>query len=139
MSTSLNRVQDQTTAHRDEINSLKNRQCTGAHTTCEENREVIDFQNYRRNPMLFLERVEEKIAKTGEDRWSVIRSMLDEMFRKVYDNWWMAMRPNIHNFQEFKKQFKSKYWSDAVSYTHLDVYKRQVCCCVNVYFKFLLY
>ena len=61
--TSLNRVQDQTTAHRDKINSLKNRQCTGAHTTCEENREVIDFQNYRRNPMLFLERVEEKIAK----------------------------------------------------------------------------
>ena len=27
--TSLNRVQDQTTAHRDEINTLKNRQCTG--------------------------------------------------------------------------------------------------------------
>ena len=88
MRTSLNRVQDQTTAHRDEINSLKNRQCTGAHTTCEENREIIDFQNYRRNPMLFLERVEEKIAKTGEDRWFVIRS--------------------------------------TVSYTHLDVYKRQV-------------
>ena len=55
MSTSLNRVQDQTTAHRDEINSQKNRQCTGAHTTCEENQEVIDIQNYRRNPMLFLE------------------------------------------------------------------------------------
>ena len=45
--TNLSRVQDQTTAHRDEINSLRNRQCTGAHTTCEENREVIDFQNYR--------------------------------------------------------------------------------------------
>ena len=67
-------------------------------------------------PCYFLERVEEKIAKTGEDRWFVIRSMLDEMFREVYDNWWTAMWPNIQNFQEFKRQFKSKYWSDATQH-----------------------
>ena len=110
-----------------------------------------------------------------------MRSMIDEMFRDTHDNWWTATRPEINDTQEFKRQFREKYWSEstqnvvrndisngryksqaghtltsyflgkvclarnlepkipeeslviqlgyhyeAVSYTHLDVYKRQL-------------
>ena len=98
--------------------------------------------------------------------------MIDEMFKDTHDNWWTAVRPDIQNVQEFKTQFRAKYWSEStqnmvrndlsngryeahtgqsptsyfigkvcmarnlepripeeclvtVSYTHLDVYKRQ--------------
>ena len=92
-----------------------------------------------------------------------VRGMIDEMFKDTHDNWWTATRPDIHNTQDFKTQFRAKYWSEStqnvvrndisngryesqsgqsltsyffgkvcmarnlepVSYTHLDVYKRQ--------------
>ena len=60
--------------------------------------------------------------------------MLDETFRNTRDNWWIAVRPEITNLAEFKRQFKEKYWSETaqtVSYTHLDVYKRQAVICVR--------
>ena len=89
--------------------------------------------------------MEENLARTRETRWTVIKSMIDDMFKEVHANWWTAVRPAINNFSEFKKLFKDKYWSQAtqhvvrnnisngrfdpylgpVSYTHLDVYKRQ--------------
>ena len=50
-----------------------------------ENRELINFKNYKKNPMEFIERVEENIARTPETRWSTIRNMLDEYFKDVYD------------------------------------------------------
>ena len=99
--------------------------------------------------MEFLERMEEFIERNRETRWDRIREMLDETFRNTRDNWWIAVRPEITNLVEFKRQFKEKYWSEtaqnkvrmdifygkydasngqsptSVSYTHLDVYKRQ--------------
>ena len=66
--------------------------------------------------MEFLKRIEENLLRTKETRWTVIRNMLDEMFKDVYDNWWTAMRPDIPSFQEFKNQFKSKYWSEATQH-----------------------
>ena len=39
--------------------------------------------------------------------------MLDEMFKETYDNWWTATRPDIQSIQEFKTQFKAKYWSES--------------------------
>ena len=68
------------------LEALRNTPILNTHTCHSENREVINFQNYRRNPMEFLERMEEFIGRNRETRWDRIR---------------------------------------AVSYTHLDVYKRQ--------------
>ena len=39
--------------------------------------------------------------------------MLDEMFKDIHDNWWMAAQPDIQNFQDFKTQFKMKYWLES--------------------------
>ena len=60
-------------------------------------------------------------------------------------NWWTVIRNEVCDYENFKRLFKLKYWSEsvqniirddvchgkydsikAVSYTHLDVYKRQV-------------
>ena len=85
--------------------------------------------------MEFIKRVEENIARTRETRWTTIRNMLDEYFKDVHDNWWTATRHDIQNYAEFKALFKTKYWSESaqnivpVSYTHLDVYKRQAWVC----------
>ena len=39
--------------------------------------------------------------------------MIDETFKDTYDNWWTAVRPDILDMTEFKKQFKEKYWSES--------------------------
>ena len=129
----------------EEVDSWRDRTCQNSHTNNHENRESINFRNYKRNPMEFLKRLEEVIIRNRENRWSIIRSMIDETFKDTYDNWWTAVRPDILDMTEFKKQFKEKYWSEStqnmirnnlsngryetnvgpVSYTHLDVYKRQ--------------
>ena len=57
--------------------------------------------------------MEETIEKTRETRWKVIRGMIDEMFKETYDNWWTAVRPDIPDLIEFKKQFKEKYWLES--------------------------
>ena len=100
----------------EEINALKDRPLMSSHVSCSENREIVNFKNYKRNPIEFLERVEESLARTREIRWTVIKGMLDEMFKEVHDNWWTAVRPDIHNFTEFKDLFKNKYWSEATQH-----------------------
>ena len=55
-----------------------------------EDREQIDFRAYVKNPLEFLERVEEVINRNRENRWSIIKGMLDESFRNTFDNWWTA-------------------------------------------------
>ena len=62
----------------EEVDSWRDRACQNRHTNNQENRESINFRNYKRNPMEFLKRLEEVIIRNR-----------------------------------------------AVSYTHLDVYKRQ--------------
>ena len=63
--------------------------------------------------MAFLKRVEELIEKNRETRWTTVRSLIDEMFRDTHDNWWTATRPEINSTQEFKTQFRDKYWSES--------------------------
>ena len=118
-----------------------------------ENKEVISFKEYRKNPLEFIERLEEYINRVKENRWSIIKTLLHESFQYINDNWWMAIRKEVHSYPEFKQAFKTKYWSESiqniirddlcngrydsakgqtptayfpVSYTHLDVYKRQL-------------
>ena len=85
-----------------------------------DNREVINFKQYKRNLMEFLERVDEQLAKTRENRWTIIRGYLDEYFRDINDNWWMATRHNLTNYEEFKDLFKGKNWSEANQNIVLD-------------------
>ena len=84
-----------------------------SHIINTDNRDTINFRNYKRNPNEFLKRVEELIVKNRETRWTTVRGMLDEMFKETYDNWWTATRPDIQSIQEFKTQFKAKYWSES--------------------------
>ena len=100
----------------EEINALKDRPIMSSHISCSENRETINFKNYKHNPIEFIERVEENLARTRETRWTTIKSMIDDMFKEVHDNWWTAVRPDINNFSEFKKLFKDKYWSEATQH-----------------------
>ena len=74
---------------------------------------LIKFKSYKRNPIEFFERVEENLLRNRKKRWTVIRRMLDEMFKDTHDNWWTATRHDIQSYPEFKKQFKAKYWSEA--------------------------
>ena len=57
--------------------------------------------------------MEENIGRNRENRWTAIRSMLDECFKDIYDNWWTASRHDIQNYPEFKTLFKIKYWSES--------------------------
>ena len=125
----------------EELDALREKPCSSTHIFTNENREVINFKSYRRNPIEFLKRVEELIERNRDTRWTTVRSLIDEMFRDTNDNWWTATRPEISCTQEFKTLFREKYWSEStqnvvrndisngryepVSYTHLDVYKRQ--------------
>ena len=39
--------------------------------------------------------------------------MLDEYFKNVYDNWWMATTHEVQSYAAFKAAFKTKYWSES--------------------------
>ena len=97
----------------EELDALRDKPCNNAHIITSENRELINVRSYRRNPIEFLERVKEMIEKNRETRWTTVRGLIDEMFRDTHDNWWTATRPEIKNAQEFKTQFRNKYWSES--------------------------
>ena len=98
---------------REEINLFRSQpiQMTGVPNM--DNRETINFRTFKKNPMEFIERVEENIARNRETRWTAIRSMLDDYFKDVHDNWWTATRHEIQNYADFKTLFKAKYWSES--------------------------
>ena len=76
-------------------------------------RENIDFRAYKKNPLEFLERVDEVLNRNKENRWTIIKGMLDEYFRNVFDNWWTATRHEVNSYAAFKVAFKMKYWSES--------------------------
>lgn len=79
-----------------------------------ENREGISFQAYRRNPLEFIDRSEEYTSRVKENRWSIIKNLLDESFKQLYHNWWTAIRNEVHSYREFKQALKIKYWSESI-------------------------
>ena len=44
----------------------------------------------------------------------MIKKFLDASFKNITDNWWTAIRNEVHNYQEFKQVFKTKYWSESI-------------------------
>lgn len=106
---------------RREINNIKEelevlRDRTTRYATCsrESDRDVVKFKEYRRNPMEFLDRINEWKRRTRERKWTAIRTFLDECFRDIHDNWWIVVRNDVTNYEEFTTIFKAKYWSEAV-------------------------
>ena len=81
----------------EEVDSWRDRTCQHNHITNHDNRESINFRNYKRNPMEFLKRLEEMITRNRENRWNIIRGMIDDMFKDMYDNWWTAVHPDIQD------------------------------------------
>ena len=71
----------------EEINMFRNQPVQMSGIPNMDNRETINFRTYKKNPMEFIESVEESIARNWENRWTVIRGMLDEYFKDVHDNW----------------------------------------------------
>ena len=53
------------------------------------------------------------VEKNRETRWTTVQGMIDEMFKDTHDNWWTATRPDIHNTQDLKTQFRYVYWSES--------------------------
>ena len=39
---------------------------------------------------------------------------MDDCFKGITDNWWSAIRNEIHTYEEFRRVFRSKYWSESV-------------------------
>lgn len=62
---------------REEMEAIKNRLIQLPNLQMQDTREVINFQAYMRNPMEFLEPVQENLIQNRETRWHVIRNMLD--------------------------------------------------------------
>ena len=92
---------------REEIEVIRNRPIQGQYLLPNDNRDVINFKNYRRNPIEFLARIEEHLTRITETRWNNIRSLIDEYFKEIYDNWWTATRHEVNSYEEFKAQFLS--------------------------------
>ena len=118
----MNSVQGQATQNKEEIEEMKQRELLNIREELEmirnrpihvqhlqnlDNRETITFKHYKRNPLEFLERVEEQLARNRENRWTVIRGMLDEYFKEIHDNWWTATRHDIQDYAEFRTLFKA--------------------------------
>ena len=96
---------------REEIEILNSRPMNYTPIPIGENREAISFKEYQRNPLEFIDRLEELINRIKENRWTMIKNILDESFKHIYDNLCSAIRNELHNYNEFKQAFKTKYWS----------------------------
>ena len=70
--------------------------CNAQHTI-QDSRENVNFRDYRRNPLEFLERVEEILNRLKETRWNMIKGILDECFKNITDNWWTVIRNEVCN------------------------------------------
>ena len=83
------------------------------HHIAPDQKENINFKNYRGNPIEFLDRIDKWFCRIKETRWNIIKNLLDDCFKNINDNWWSAVRNETNNYEEFKKVFRSKYWSDS--------------------------
>ena len=50
----------------EELDALREKPCSSTHIFTNENREIINFKSYRRNPIEFLKRMEELIEKNKD-------------------------------------------------------------------------
>ena len=110
----MTNITGQVRQSQEEIELIRNRPTNITSIPTNESREWLNFRQYKRKPMEFLARIEEYFAKHRGNRWSTNRELLDESFREMTANWWwMAIRSEIMDYQQFKNLFKVKYWSES--------------------------
>ena len=80
---------------KESIEILQNRPMYLAHHIAPEQKENINFKIYRGNPIEFLERIDEWFSRIKVTRWNVIKSLLDDCFKSINDNWWSAVRNEL--------------------------------------------
>ena len=113
MEVAMTNITGQVQRSQEEMEVIRNRPTNITGIPMNENREWLNFRQYKRKPMEFLARIEEYFAKHRGNRWSNNRELLDESFREMTDNWWMVNRSEIADYQQFKNMFKAKYWSET--------------------------
>lgn len=99
---------------REELENLRNRPVNFMTNSWKEEKEMINFKEYRKNPVEFLGRIDDFLKKNKINTWNDIRNILDEAFRGMLDNWWIAVRAELTNYEGFIQMFKSKYWSESI-------------------------
>ena len=62
----------------EELEILHNQPMCYTQNTIPDSRDTINFRDYKRNPIEFLERVNEWLNRTKENRWSIIKNILDD-------------------------------------------------------------
>ena len=98
----------------EEMDRLNIRPTCSTHHTTLENRDSVNFKDYRKYPIEFLEGVNEGLSRMKGNRWSIITTLLDDGFKGITDNCWSAVRNVINTYEEFKQAFQSKYWSESI-------------------------
>ncbi len=101
---------------REDMDRYQNRPICQASGNYNVMKEEIKFINYVRNPMEYINRLTEFIARNRENRWEIIKPIIDDGFKDYRDNWWDATRHDVNNFEDFKKQFKNRYWSAPIQH-----------------------
>ena len=98
--------------------------------------ETFSYENRAIHPMRFINQTRE-YNRFSNSSWEVQLMKIVKCFKGSSNIWAEAHRLEWDCYEEFKRAFKGKYWAEddqeilrsrimAVSYTHLDVYKRQI-------------
>ena len=92
-----------------------------------EDRAKISFKgNKWENPIEFLHKCEREMATIGSnlnDRDRI--EFVSRHFQETASKWYTIVQDQTETYEQFKASFENRYWNIPVSYTHLDVYKRQ--------------
>ena len=78
----MTNITGQVRQSQEEMEAIRNRPTNFTNIPINENREWLNFRQYKRKPMEFLARIEEYMAKHRSNRWSNNRELLDESFLK---------------------------------------------------------
>jgi hypothetical protein len=103
-----------------EIEEVRNKPIVWSTAVDYQHKDIPRMQDFRRNPIVFFNRLTEHLAYTRTTQWSGVRRVLDICFNGIHDQWWAANREVIADFPSFEESFKSKYWSESIQHIVRD-------------------
>lgn len=93
----------------EEMDFIRNKPVTITTGVMDKTIEAINVMNYKKKPHEFVVRFDENLESQHETKWHMIRSLLDELFKDIYDHWWTATRSELTNYEESKPHSRQKY------------------------------